>query len=330
MELANVFANDEYSNSSYNTDAGNRADLDEMEGESVETAIIISDDMFSNTSFRQDSDIASSSVTKGRLGKDAAGAVSDAKCEDRYTEQWRVYKQCGSVEARNDIVVSYLNLVRKIVLRFKGSYNNYSQLDDMINQGMIALIDAVEKFNPEMGYKFETFASLKIKGAIIDFMRKQDWIPRNQRSLVKELNAVYEALYSELGREPTNDEIAAKMGIGTTQLDNIMQKRHNAVILSYEETIEEKMMIASPLLTEHKETDAPETEILRDEMKQMLLAAIGALNEKERTVISLYYYNNLKLKEIAAILTITESRVSQIHSAALLKLRFKIAAYNNA
>ncbi|MDR0570603.1 MAG: FliA/WhiG family RNA polymerase sigma factor [Clostridiales Family XIII bacterium] len=248
--------------------------------------------------------------------------------EDSYGAQWRDYKATGSVEARNDIVVSYLGLVKKLVMRLRGNYN-YSQFDDMINQGMIALIDAVERFDPDMGYKFETFASLKIKGAIIDFMRKQDWIPRNQRSLVKELNAAYEALYAELGREPTKEDLAARMGVSAAQLENIMQKRHNAILLSYEEAIDEKMMTASPLLTEHKETDAPETELLKEEMKQTLMGAIDELNERERTVVSLYYYENMKLKEIAAIMSITESRVSQIHSAALVKLRHKMNAYNN-
>ena len=326
MELVKTVT-DEYSDTIYGSNTSEFADAGETEGDDMELVKTVSDN-YSDLNFRPE---ACELAEAGGIEKnimELAGAASNK--DDRYTEQWRNYKLNCSVEARNDIVVSYLSLVKKIVLRFKGSYNNYSQLDDMINQGMIALIDAVEKFDPEMGYKFETFASLKIKGAIIDFMRKQDWIPRNQRSLVKELNSAYETLYTELGREPTNEEIAAKMGIGAAQLDNIMQKRHNAVILSYEEAIEEKMMTASPLLTEHKETDAPETEILREEMKQTLLTAIGSLNEKERTVVSLYYYDNLKLKEIAAILGITESRVSQIHSAALLKLRHRITAYNNS
>ncbi|MDR1571935.1 MAG: FliA/WhiG family RNA polymerase sigma factor [Clostridiales Family XIII bacterium] len=249
-------------------------------------------------------------------------------CDDNYTEQWRHYRESGSVDARNDIVLAYMDLVKKIVLRFKGSYSNYGQLDDMINQGMIALIDAVEKFDPGMGNKFETFASLKIKGAVIDFMRKQDWIPRNQRSLVKELNAAYEALYTEHGREPAREEVAARMGVDAAQLDKILQKRHNAMVLSYEEAINEKMMTASPLLTEHKEADAPEAEILREELKQQLAEAVGGLGEKERLVVSLYYYEGLKLKEIASVMGITESRVSQIHSAAILKLRHKIDAYN--
>ena len=251
-----------------------------------------------------------------------------AEADDKYTAQWKEYKESGSVEARNDIVLAYGDLVKRIVLRFKGSYNNYGQLDDMINQGMIALIDAVEKFEPDMGNKFETLASLKIKGAVIDFMRKQDLIPRNQRSMVKELNAVYDALYAELGREPSKEEIAARMGIDTDRLEKILQKRQSAMILSYEEAINEKMMTAFPLLTEQKELDAPEAEMLRDELRQQIIAAIGILGEKERLVVSLYYYENLKLLEIAAVMRITESRVSQIHSAAIMKLRHRIDLYN--
>jgi RNA polymerase sigma factor for flagellar operon FliA len=251
------------------------------------------------------------------------------EADDKYTAQWSRYKENGGVEARNDIVLAYIDLVKRIVLRFKGCYNNYGQLDDMINQGMIALIDAVEKFDPEMGNKFETFASLKIKGAVIDFMRKQDWIPRNQRSLVKELNTAYDTLYAEHGREPSKEEIAGRMGIDTDQLEKILQKRQNAMILSYEEAINEKMMTAFPLLTEQKEPGAPEAEMLKEELKQQLTVAVGELGEKERLVISLYYYENLKLREIADVMSITDSRVSQIHSAAILKLRHKIKAYTD-
>lgn len=247
--------------------------------------------------------------------------------EDKIMQQWRYYKANRSIEARNEIVLQYTGLVRKIVLRFKGSYSNFGQLDDMVNQGIIALIDAVEKFDPDLGNKFETFASLKIKGAIIDFMRKQDWVPRNQRNLSKELDEVYNELYSERGYEPTKLEMAERMGVSLPHLDKILQQRHNSIILSYEEAINEKMMIASPLIVNEDDKDSPETGILYEELKGKLMEAIDQLNEKERMVVSLYYYENLKLKEIAEVLSITESRVSQIHSAAIIKMKNRLNSY---
>ncbi len=247
--------------------------------------------------------------------------------EDKILQQWRYYKSNRSIEARNEIVLQYTGLVRKIVLRFKGSYSNFGQLDDMVNQGIISLIDAVEKFDPDMGNKFETFASLKIKGAIIDFMRKQDWVPRNQRNLSKELDEVYSELYAERGQEPTKLEIAERMGVSLPHLDKILQQRHNSIILSYEEAINEKMMIASPLIVNQTDRESPETGILYDELKEKLMEAIDQLNEKERLVVSLYYYESLKLKEIAEVLSITESRVSQIHSAAIIKMKNRLNNY---
>ena len=247
--------------------------------------------------------------------------------EEKTLQQWKYYKANKSIEARNEIVLQYTNLVRKIVLRFKGSYNNFGQLDDMVNQGIIALIDAVEKFDPDMGNKFETFASLKIKGAIIDFMRKQDWVPRNQRNLSKELDEVYNGFYAEHGFEPSKQEMANRMSVSVAHLDKILQQRHNSIILSYEEAINEKMMIASPLIVNESEKDSPESGLLYEEMKSKLVEAIDQLNEKERLVVSLYYYENLKLKEIAEVLSITESRVSQIHSAAIIKMKNRMNNY---
>jgi RNA polymerase sigma factor for flagellar operon FliA len=240
---------------------------------------------------------------------------------------WQMYKENRCTEVRNDIVLQYSGLVKKIVLRFKGSYNNFGQLDDMINQGMIALIDAVEKFNPDLGNKFETFASLKIKGAVIDFMRKQDWVPRSQRSLSKVLEDTFGELYVKLGREPTQEEIATKMRISIDNLNKILQQRHNGIILSYEEAINEKMMEVSPLITNETKDQSPESQLLFDELKIKLAEAIDQLNEKERVVVSLYYYENLKLKEIAKILEVTESRVSQIHSKAMIKMKDRLKNY---
>jgi len=240
---------------------------------------------------------------------------------------WQQYRESKSTEIRNEIVLQYTGLVKKIVLRFRGSYNNFGQMDDMVNQGMIALIDAVEKFDPGMGNKFETFATLKIRGTIIDFMRKQDWVPRSQRSLSKVLEETFGELYVELEREPTNEELSARMGISEANLQKIYQQRHNSIVLSYEEAINEKMMEVSPLITEERSDDSPEATVLQDELKTKLAEAIDQLKEKERLVVSLYYYENLKLKEIAEVLGVTESRVSQIHSQAMIKMKNRLSHY---
>ena len=261
------------------------------------------------------------------IGLPVEKSIEENSIDARIAELWQLYKDQKTIENRNEIVLMYTGLVKKIVYRFKGSYNNFGQMDDMVNQGMIVLIDAVEKFNPDMGNKFETFATLKIRGAVIDFMRKQDWVPRSQRSLSKVLEETYGELYAALEREPTEAEIAEKMNISETNLQKILQQRHNSIVLSYEEAINEKMMEVSPLITEERADDSPESTILMGELKLKLGEAIDQLKEKERLVVSLYYYENLKLKEIAEVLGVTESRVSQIHSQAMIKMRNRLKNY---
>lgn len=254
--------------------------------------------------------------------------IEDKEVENRELQDlWDQYIAHKGIESRNEIVLKYMWLVKTIAFKFRGSYSNFGQLDDMINQGIIALIDSVEKYDPEFTNKFESFAALKIKGAIIDFIRKQDWIPRNQRTLAKELDQVYGELYAQLGREPEREEIAQRMDISLLHLDKILHQRHNAIILSYEEVINEKMMVASPLISETQNDGTPESELVRDELKSKLMEAIDMLNDKERLVVTLYYYEELKLKEIAEVIGVTESRVSQIHSAAIIKMKGKLNKY---
>lgn len=241
-------------------------------------------------------------------------------------ELWDKYEECKSIELRNEVVLKYTWLVKRIVFRFQGSVRNYGQMDDLVSQGIIALIDAVERYDASLGSKFETFASIKIRGAMIDYIREQDWVPRSQRSLSKELDGVYGQLYAEKGREPSREEIAERMDVSLLHLDKILLQRNNAIILSYEEAIEENMMIAMPLHSS-EDKSSPEPQLLYGELKQRLIDAIDGLNERERLVVTLYYYENLKLKEIAEVLGVTESRVSQIHSASIIKMKHGLRDY---
>jgi RNA polymerase sigma factor for flagellar operon FliA len=209
----------------------------------------------------------------------------------------------------------------------RGTYKNYAQLDDVVNQGIIALIDAVEKFEPAKGFKFETFASIKVKGAIIDYIRSQDWIPRRLRKMSADLDEAYNSLYSELGRQPTNQEVAKSLNITTEQLDRIMESTYNFTLLSYEEVVWQKMSAMGDEPSIDSVEESPERRLIEKELKEQLAVAVDALNERERTVISLYYYENLKLKEIAEVLGVTESRVCQIHSSAILKMKKMMKDY---
>lgn len=233
---------------------------------------------------------------------------------------WDSYLQTRDIGLRNEIVLQYADLVKVIALRMRGAYKNYAQLDDVVNQGIIALIDAVEKYEPERGIKFETFASIKIKGSIIDYIRSQDWIPRRLRRLSGELEAVHGKLYAALGREPTHAEIAKEMNLTTEQLDRVMEQTYNFNLLSYEEVVWQKMSSVGDSLSDDSVEDSPEGKLMEEELRSELGRCIDKLNERERTVVSLYYYEKLKLKEIAEVLGVSESRVCQIHSAAIVKL----------
>ena len=242
---------------------------------------------------------------------------------------WEEYLQTRSREARNEIVMQYADLIKYIALRMRGTYKNYAQLDDVVNQGIIALIDAVEKFEPSRGIKFATFASIKIKGAIIDYIRSQDWVPRRLRKLSVDLDDTNNRLYAEFGRQPSHQEMAREMNLSAEQLDRVMQQTYSFNLLSYEEVVWQKMsnMGAGEDMSLDSADDSPDRRLMEEELRAQLADSIDALGERERTVISLYYYEKLKLKEIADVLGVSESRVSQIHSAAITKMRKKMHEY---
>ena len=242
-------------------------------------------------------------------------------------ETWEKYLSTRDMALRNQIVMAYANLVKIIALRMRGIYKNYAQLDDVLNQGMIALIDAVEKYDPARNIKFETFASIKIRGAIIDYIRSQDWVPRRLRKLSSDLEQTYLQLCNQLDRQPTHSELAKAMKLTAEQLDRVMEQTYNFHLLSYEEVVWQRLSSVGDDFAEDQTADSPEGNLMEHELRQQLRQAVDSLNERERTVISLYYYEKLKLKEIAEVLGVSESRVSQLHSAALLKMKQTMQDY---
>lgn len=254
--------------------------------------------------------------------------VSDDKKKDISLEVWQEYVQTRDLHLRNEIVLHYSDLVKFTAMRMRNIYKNYAQMDDVVNQGFIALIDAVEKFDPDRGIKFITFASIKVKGAVIDYIRSQDWIPRRLRKMAGDLEHTFNRLYSELGRQPTNAEVAKAMEITPQQLERVMEQTHSFHVLSYEDVVWQRMTgLGNEPAAGDSADSHPESRLMENELYQQLATSIDQLTERERTVISLYYYDNLKLREIAEVLGVSESRVCQIHSACILKMKKNMKSY---
>jgi RNA polymerase sigma factor for flagellar operon FliA len=243
---------------------------------------------------------------------------------------WDDYLQTRSVDMRNDIVLHYSQLVKIIALRMRSVYKNYAQLDDVVNQGIVALIDAVEKYEPNRGIKFETFAAIKVKGAIIDYIRTQDWIPRRVRKHAQDLEDANNKLCADLNRQPTHQELAKEMNLTLGQLDSIMEQTYTFNLLSYEEVLWQRMSaLGDDELDANRTEESPERRFLEEELRGQLAASLDTLNERERLVVSLYYHERLKFKEISGVMGVSESRVCQIHSSAILKMKKNMHSYIN-
>lgn len=236
-------------------------------------------------------------------------------------EQIAIYQQSGEIALRNEIVLNNMGLVRSCAMSMRNMYIRHGDTDDVINEGVLALMDAIESFDPAKGAKFETYASLKIRGAIIDFLRKQDWIPRNVRKFARTLDKANSLLYNLNGRVPTTDELAEYLRIDEDKLLKQMAECSCTITLSFEELLYEDNI-------DEPAVDAPsDSGLLREEMSREIAKAIDELKDKERQVVTLYYYKNMKYSDIAKALGVSESRVCQIHTKAVLLLKAKLEPY---
>lgn len=239
---------------------------------------------------------------------------------------WEQYYATRDVNIRNRLIEKYSYIVKIIAFKLRGVYQQYGDVDDIVNEGIIALMEVIEKYDISKNVKFETYASIRIKGAIIDYVRKQDWIPRKVKSDYKSVKEAEDQLVDKLGRVPSDNEVAAYLKINVKDYNNIVNNAYGASVLSFEELLGEANMRETEKTAGY---ELPEDEIEAKELYQVLVNSIKKLNEKEKLVVSLYYKEELKLKEIADILDISNSRVSQIHTSALQKLEKCIKSYLN-
>jgi len=233
---------------------------------------------------------------------------------------WEEYEKTKSPQLREKIIVEYAPLV-KIVAGRLSMYLGYNvEYDDLVGYGVFGLIDAIDKFDFDKAVKFETYASLRIRGAILDQIRKMDWIPRTVRQKQKKLEQAMREIELATGRAPTDEQLAESLDISVEELNEWQSHVKVNNVVSLNEYIEQGSEIEmNPVQNSHFEQ--PERVVEQEELKKILAKSLDRLTEKERKVVVLYYYEELTLKEISRVLEVSESRVSQLHTKALQKLK---------
>ena len=238
---------------------------------------------------------------------------------------WRRYKEEGDTAARERLVVAYSPMVKFVAGRLGAGLPSHVDDADLISYGLMGLIGAIERFEPERGIKFETFAMTRIRGAIIDELRSLDWVPRSVRSRAREIEAAQAKLEHELQRAPSEAELAARLEITEEELQTSLLEIANSSVYALDElwTVSDSSGDQVSLLDTISDPRAedPQESLASSEIKDRLTEAISSLPEREQLVVALYYYENLTLREIGEVLGVTESRVSQLHTKAVMRLK---------
>ncbi len=247
---------------------------------------------------------------------------------------WKQYKKEGSQESREKLILNYAPLVKYVAGRVSSGLPPNIEYADLVSYGIFGLIDAIEKYDPERGIKFETYAVARIKGAIIDELRSIDWVPRSVRFKARELERAYTTLENELKRLPSDEEVARHMGISVGELNQLLQQLSFISLVALDELWNvggdkgDKVSLVDTLEDSRVKDPAKAYEV--EEMKRILAEAINRLPEREKIVVSLYYYEALTLREIGEVLGVTESRVCQMHTKAILRLKGRLTSARGA
>ena len=236
---------------------------------------------------------------------------------------WEEYSRKRTSELQEKIIIEYAGLVKLVAGRLSMYLGYNVEYDDLVGYGTFGLIDAIDKFDYNKGFKFETYASLRIRGAILDQIRKMDWIPRSIRQKQRKIDMAYQSLEIKYGRSVNDDEVAKELDISVEELENWQNQTKITNIISLDEFMEQgsETKVEQSLTADFNQ---PEKIVEQQELKELLAKTLETLTEKERKVILLYYYEELTLKEISRILEVSESRISQLHTKALQKMKVKL------
>ncbi len=246
---------------------------------------------------------------------------------DRVDELWESYAERPDRETRDRLILHYSPLVKYVAGRVLSRLPGAVDQSDLVSYGIIGLIDAIEKFDRERGFKFETYAVPRIRGAILDELRSIDWVPRSVRAKARAADQAYSKLEHTLQRSPTDEELAGELGISSADLDSLLRQTARAGVLQLDEVLFSGRQGVQTLGdTIPDGGDAPGAKLERAEIREMLAQSIRQLADRERRVLTLYYYEGLNLSEIGQILGVSESRACQIHTKAVGRLRNRLRA----
>ena len=271
-------------------------------------------------------------VPKAPARRGRYAGVSDeerAEIESAIAQLWRDYKQTGEERLRERLILHYSPLVKYVAGRVGVGLPPNIEQADLVSYGIFGLIDAIQKFDLERAIKFETYAISRIKGAIIDELRSIDWIPRSVRYKAREVEKAYATLEARLHRTPTEAEVAAELGIALEDLHAIFSQVSFVNVVALDELLTaggekgDKLSLVDTL--EDTKAEDPVSAFESEETKYLLAKAINTLPEREKIVVTLYYYEGLTLAEIGQVLGVTESRICQMHTKAVLQLRGKLS-----
>jgi RNA polymerase sigma factor for flagellar operon FliA len=241
---------------------------------------------------------------------------------------WRRYKQSGDERARERLVVAYSPLVKYVSGRMASGLPAHVEEADLISYGLVGLINAIERFDLEREIKFETYAITRIKGAIIDELRSLDWVPRSVRQKAREIERANAKLENKLQRAPTDEEMAEALGMSVHEFQESLLQISHSTVAALDElwSVGDSSGDQVSLLDTLQDPDAPDPAAIMDQtdLKDRVADAIARLPEREKLVVALYYYENLTLREIGEVLGVTESRISQLHTKAVLRLRGRL------
>lgn len=261
----------------------------------------------------------------------AVSATVPPQVDDALAAIWHAFKSTGDIDARERLILQYAPLVKYVASRVATGLPASVDQADLVSYGMFGLIDALQKFEPVRGNKFETYAIPRIRGAIIDELRAMDWVPRSVRFKQREIEKALTDLESMLKRQPTERELAERLGMSMHELHEVITQISFVSVLALDETVSvgadrgEKVSLVDTLADKGFD---PSTGVESQETRGLLAAAINELSEREKIVVTLYYFEGLTLAEIGDILGVTESRVCQIHTKAVGVLRGQMTEYD--